>query len=218
MKLQYITQEIPGKTHWQLAKEACMAGVNWIQLRVKSKPLGEWHEIALKTKEITDQYASKLIVNDSLEVALAVKADGVHLGKQDTTVREARKTCPQGFIVGGTANTFEDIVRLVEEGADYVGLGPYRFTRTKENLSPVLGLEGYRAILQRCCNEGIEIPIVAIGGIVPKDVTALMEIGIKGIAVSSVITRAEDKKKMVGEFMSQMSEGRGQRTDVRDQI
>jgi thiamine-phosphate pyrophosphorylase len=200
MKLQYITQEIAGKSHWQLAEEACRAGVRWVQLRVKNMPLEEWKEIAMKTKAITDQYQATLIINDSLQVALAAGAHGVHLGKQDMSVAEAKKQVPTGFIVGGTANTFEDIIRLAEEGADYIGLGPFRFTTTKEKLSPVLGLEGYSQIMQQCLLSNISVPVVAIGGIVPEDLPKLMETGIAGVAVASAIAHGTDKKDVVDQF------------------
>ena len=90
-------------------------------------------------------YGSRLIINDRVEVAVAVDADGVHVGKEDMPVREARRMMGEGKIVGGTANTVEDIREHYRGGADYIGLGPYRYTTTKKKLSPVLGLEGYRA-------------------------------------------------------------------------
>ena len=88
------------------------------------------------------------------------------------------------FLVGATANTFEDILKADREGASYIGLGPYRYTETKKNLSPILGLEGYRKIIGQCREAGLEIPIFAIGGIEFEDIAPLMETGIEGIAVS----------------------------------
>jgi thiamine-phosphate pyrophosphorylase len=120
-----------------------------------------------------------------------VNATGVHLGKTDMPPAEARRILGDGFIIGGTANTFEDIRRLTDEGVDYIGLGPFRFTATKKNLSPILGLEGYKDILSRCRAAGIALPVLAIGGITVDDIPALMQTGVSGIAVSSAIRQAE---------------------------
>lgn len=204
MHLQYITQDLKEKSHPELAEEACRAGINWVQLRVKNKSYEEWQEIARQIKEVTDKFSAKLIINDSLEIALAVKAHGVHLGLSDLPVLKAKELAPKGFIIGGTANTFEDIKIRVMEGVDYIGLGPFRFTTTKKKLSPTLGVEGYKTILQQCISKGIAVPIIAIGGIVPEDVPELMRIGLSGIAISSAISLAKDKKKIVEEFRCQM--------------
>jgi thiamine-phosphate pyrophosphorylase len=200
MTLQYITQDVPGKSHWQLAEEACRAGIDWIQLRVKNASLAEWERIARQTREVANHYGAKLIINDSLEVALAAGADGVHLGKEDMPVLEARKSVPAGYIIGGTANTYADVERLAHEGADYIGLGPYRFTATKEKLSPVLGVEGYQEIIGQCRLAHISTPIIAIGGIVPEDLPGLLAVGVSGVAVASAITFAGDKKSVVLNF------------------
>ena len=114
----------------------------------------------------------------------------LHLGKNDLPVSEARKIVGNSFIIGGTANTFEDIENLTEAGADYIGLGPFRFTETKKNLSPILGIDGYRSIMEKCRKKGITIPIVAIGGITAHDISSIMETGINGIALSGTILRS----------------------------
>lgn len=188
--LQYITQDIEGISHQELAINACVAGVDWVQLRIKNKTYNEWLDIALKTEMICRKYHAKFIVNDNVGIAKAVKADGVHLGKTDLNPREARQLLGSNAIIGGTANTFEDIKQLVDAGVDYVGLGPFRFTSTKENLSPVLGLLGYEQIVAQCRKSGITIPIIAIGGINVEDVKPIMEQGVYGIAVSSAINLA----------------------------
>ncbi|MGL4805757.1 MAG: thiamine phosphate synthase [Bacteroidales bacterium] len=125
------------------------------------------------------------IINDDPELANEVCADGVHLGKNDMPVAEARRLMGNNTIIGGTANTFEDIERLVSEGVNYIGLGPYRFTKTKDKLSPVLGIEGYRTILAKCKEAGINTPIIAIGGITLEDIPELMKAGAHGVAMSS---------------------------------
>ena len=197
MNFQYITQEIPNISHQELVVSACEAGVKWVQLRMKNRPYNECLQVAKESLAITRKYGAKLIINDFLDVALAVGADGVHLGKEDMPVSEAKKAAPAGFIIGGTANTFEDIKKLAEEGANYIGCGPFKFTNTKKKLSPILGLEGYREILRLCRLQKIASPVIAIGGIVPSDIPSLKETGVYGIAVASALTNAADKTQMV---------------------
>ena len=127
-----------------------------------------------------------------MELVHRLGADGVHLGKNDMPPREARALLGPQKIIGATANTFGDIRRAAAQGADYIGLGPFRFTRTKEKLSPILGIEGYREILARCAEQGIRLPVVAIGGITAADVDALMATGIAGIALSGALLNAEN--------------------------
>ncbi|MGZ3862396.1 MAG: thiamine phosphate synthase [Bacteroidia bacterium] len=203
-KFQYITQEVDGKSHAQLAEEACKAGVDWIQLRVKNRPYEEWKRIAVETLTICKKYNSRLIVNDNVALAKEIGAYGVHLGKEDMHPVEARKILGNGFIIGGTANTFEDVKQHVAAGVDYVGVGPFRFTTTKDKLSPVLGLEGYSSILEKCKAENISVPVIAIGGITIQDVSAIIETGVYGIAVAGAVTFAEHKGQVVAEFLEKI--------------
>src|ERR1700761_9300208 len=147
-RLHYITQDnIFGYTHAQLAEEACMAGVEWLQLRTKHKSASEWKQIALDVKKVCDKYNTRLIINDNVKLTKEVGAAGVHLGQNDMPVAEARKLLGKDFIIGGTANNLMDIEDHIQAGVDYIGLGPFWFTKTKEKLKPVLGLEGYRKIM-----------------------------------------------------------------------
>ncbi len=203
-KLHYITQEIEGKTHSQFAEEACRGGVKWVQLRLKNKSEQEWKEIALETLAVCKKYNAKLIINDNVVLAKEINADGVHLGNQDMSIVEARKILGNHFIIGGTANTFEDIKMHTAAGVDYIGVGPFRFTSTKEKLSPVLGLEGYAAIMQQCKSEKINIPIIAIGGIIPSDVSQIIETGVYGVAIAGYINHSERKEEVIKEFLSQL--------------
>ena len=127
-----------------------------------------------------------------MELVRELNADGVHLGKLDMPVAEARRLLGPEYLIGATANTFEDIKRGAGQGADYIGLGPFRFTQTKRNLSPVLGLEGYRTIMERCRNAGIALPVVAIGGITAADVEDILATGVTGIALSGALLQAEN--------------------------
>ncbi|MDP4209055.1 MAG: thiamine phosphate synthase [Bacteroidota bacterium] len=204
-QLHYITQEINGLSHLELAREACQSGVRWVQLRVKNKPFDEWVQLATDAKQLCLKFGAKLIINDNAEIARRVGADGVHLGKNDMNPSEARELLGNNFIIGGTANTIDDIRRLAAARVDYIGLGPFRFTQTKENLSPILGLEGYFSILKQVRDENIQVPIIAIGGIVPDDVERLMQTGIHGIAVSSGINCNADKEQFVSTFLNHLN-------------
>ncbi|AZQ63502.1 thiamine phosphate synthase [Flammeovirga pectinis] len=196
-KLHYISTEKKDKNHLLHIQEACEAGCRWIQLRAKNIETEEYIALAKKAKVITDLHNAILLINDRPDVAKAVNADGVHVGKEDILPSEARAILGEGKIVGGTANTIEDIQRLYDFGVDYIGLGPFRFTQTKKKLSPILGLEGYQSLLDECKSRGIDTPIIAIGGIETKDVESILATGIYGVAVSGLIANAEHPGKVV---------------------
>jgi thiamine-phosphate pyrophosphorylase len=197
-RFHYLTQDLPGITHQELAQIACENGIRWIQLRVKNKPFDEWLQIAEKVKNICDKYQTILIINDNVEICKAIDAHGVHLGKNDMSVAEARAILGKDKIIGGTANTTEDIKHLQSAGVDYIGLGPYKFTETKKNLNSIVGLQGYSAMLQFYNST---IPVIAIGGIQLEDVQPLMNTGVYGIAVSSAINLADNKPKVINAFL-----------------
>lgn len=190
--LQFITHETEQFTYREGAFMALEAGCKWIQLRMKDVAVETVRQLAEELKKACENRHALLIIDDYVEVAREVKADGVHLGKNDMPIEEARKLLGEGFIIGGTANTFEDVKRHYEAGADYLGIGPFRFTTTKKNLSPVLGLEGYRNIKQQMIEAGIILPAVAIGGITVEDIPAILATGIEGIAMSGAILQAHD--------------------------
>lgn len=196
-KLQYISQQSASLTHIAAIHKALDAGCDWVQLRVKNTPETVVARYAEEAKKLCAQYGAKLIINDYPHLAKTVEADGLHLGLQDMPIQEARSIVGDKMIIGGTANTLELIRQRVAEGADYVGLGPFRYTTTKEKLSPVLGLEGYATILRQLAAEGITIPIIAIGGLVVDDVTALLKTGVHGIAVSGAVTNAANPADLV---------------------
>ena len=197
-RFHYLTQDLPDISHQELAEIACKNGIRWIQLRVKNKPFEDWLQIAKDVKQICNHFQTTLIINDHAEIAKAVDADGVHVGKNDVSVLSARKIVGESKIIGATANTLEDILAHQKNGVHYIGLGPYKFTKTKEKLNPILGLEGY-SIIQQSNNSSI--PIIAIGGIQLEDVQPLMNTGVHGVAVSSVINLADDKAKVISSFL-----------------
>jgi thiamine-phosphate pyrophosphorylase len=147
-RFHYLTQDLPDISHQELAEIACKNGIRWIQLRVKNKPFEDWLQIAKDVKQICNHFQTTLIINDHAEIAKAVDADGVHVGKNDVSVLAARKIVGESKIIGATANTLEDIITHQKNGVNYIGLGPYKFTKTKEKLNPILGLEGYSIIQQ----------------------------------------------------------------------
>jgi thiamine-phosphate pyrophosphorylase len=205
-KLHYITQDnIFGYTHAQLAEEVCMGGADWVQLRVKKKGYSEWKEIAEDVQRICKKYKARLIINDNVRIAKEISADGVHLGKSDLDIAEARKILGNSFIIGGTANDFMDIEKLAAAKVDYIGLGPFRFTKTKENLSPVLGLTGFKSIMQACKDNNINIPMIAIGGILTEDIASILKTGVYGVAVSSGINMSDDKEEMYKRYNNAIS-------------
>ena len=206
-RLYFISQQTATKTHLTAIEEALQAGCRLVQLRIKDQPEAAVLEQAKAAKTLCDWYNARLIVNDFPHVAKAVGAWGIHVGLQDMPVAEVRAIVGDEMIVGGTANTFEHIQQRVNEGVNYIGLGPFRFTTTKEKLSPVLGLEGYQQIMDQMKHAGMQMPIVAIGGILPDDVPGLIEAGVYGVAVSGVITNAVDRKKVVEQFESSRPKG-----------
>lgn len=196
-KLHYISQQPENGSHFTAIKSALDAGCKWIQLRVKFQPYDLILADAIKISELCGEYEAKLIVNDHPEIALKACAYGLHLGLQDMPISQARQIVGLQMIIGGTANTFEHIQQRVAEGADYIGLGPFRFTTTKQKLSPILGVEGYESIMQKVSEAGINIPIIAIGGILPEDVAPIMKAGLYGVAVSGAITYAAEPTQTV---------------------
>jgi thiamine-phosphate pyrophosphorylase len=191
-KIHYISQAPAEGSHLTSIEKVLRSGGKWIQLRVKEQPEDAVLALAEQANLLCRSYQAKLIVNDYPRVALQSGAYGVHLGLDDMPVPEARAILGTERCIGGTANTFEDVLRRVNEGVDYIGLGPYRFTTTKKNLSPVLGLEGYMNIMEQMRKAGISVPLIAIGGIELADIDPLLEVGIHGIAVSGLLTRSND--------------------------
>lgn len=191
-KLHYISQAPEQGSHLTAIEKVLCSGGKWIQLRVKEQSEEAVLELALEANRLCLEYGAKLIVNDYPRVALKSGAYGVHLGLDDMPVPEARVILGKDKCIGGTANTFEDVQRRAAEGVDYIGLGPFRFTTTKKNLSPILGMEGYISIIRQMNEAGISIPVIAIGGIDLPDIEPIFEIGIHGIAVSGLLTREND--------------------------
>ena len=205
-QLQFITHHTEKYSYMDSAYLALEGGCKWIQLRMKDEPHISVLETAINMKALCKQYDAVLIIDDHVSIAASVEADGVHLGKNDMPVPEARKLLGPGFLIGGTANTFEDLKRLASQGIDYAGIGPFRYTQTKKNLSPILGINGYREIIKRCQEVGISIPFVAIGGITSKDIPELIHAGVPGIALSGAILQAENPTQETRKFIQLLNQ------------
>jgi len=199
-RVQYISQGATPLEQRQNIQAALDAGCTWIQLRFKGQEEAVVHAVAETVRKLCAEYKAFFIVNDYARIALETEAHGVHLGLQDMPVPEARAIIGNTRLIGGTANTLKDLQQRVAEGCDYIGLGPLRFTPTKAKLSPMLGLEGYAALLKALQQGDITVPIYAIGGISLEDIPALREIGVYGVALSGAITHALDKRKTVDQL------------------
>ncbi|MBR8537359.1 thiamine phosphate synthase [Carboxylicivirga sediminis] len=189
-RLQFITSPST-QSYLQQIQSVVMGGTNWVQLRMKEEKTEDIEKVALEALSFCMDNGATFIMNDHVDIAAKIGADGVHLGKNDMAPDDARAILGPQSIIGGTANTFDDIKRLADLGVDYIGLGPFRFTETKKNLSPVLGSQGYMAILNQCKEAGINLPVIAIGGLMPDDLPELFKTGVHGVAISSYIAKSE---------------------------
>lgn len=201
-KVQFITHQTQSYTYIQSAKIALQGGVKFIQLRMKNHTFEQVEETGIDLLALCSLNGATLILDDWTESVERVGCSGVHLGKEDMPIVEARKFLGKDKIIGATANTFADVVKGFESGATYIGLGPYRYTTTKANLSPILGLEGYEKIISQCVKENIDIPIYAIGGIRMEDLNPLHNCGVYGVAVSSLILESNKPQETAQEIVN----------------
>ena len=185
-KLHYISQGSSPQVHLEHIQKSCTSGAELVQLRLKGLSEKKSLKLATEAREITSHYQTRLIINDHYKIAKAVKADGVHLGPSDACPTLARTHLYTWQIIGGTAHNLHDCESLISKTVDYISLGPFRLTTTKADIPVVLGLEGYASILDVL---DTETPILGVGGITTNDVTALLDTGISGLAVSADITR-----------------------------
>ena len=202
--IQFITHSNTRYDYVEGARLALEGGCRWIQLRMKDAKEVDFLLAAKQIGAMCKEYGATFVLDDHVEWVGITGADGVHLGKNDMPVDEARNQLGANRIIGGTANTFEDVERLWRQGANYIGCGPYRFTTTKKNLSPVLGLDGYRHIISKMKAHDINIPVVAIGGILQPDIKDIMATGVSGIAVSGAILNAENPVEEMKRFIDSL--------------
>ncbi|RKS53086.1 thiamine-phosphate diphosphorylase [Gillisia mitskevichiae] len=191
-KLHYISQGNSPKEHLENIQKACTSGVELVQLGLKNDSEENFLKLAKEAREITSHYQTRLIINDQYKIAKEVKADGVHLEKMDSCPTIVRAHLYTWQIIGATATTLQDCQTLIDKEVDYIILSPFRFTTSKDNLSPALGLSGYTAVSEALKTE---TPILGFGGITTEDVKGILATGVSGIAVSDEITQYFDTIK-----------------------
>lgn len=196
-KTMFISPNKDSKNIIKDCEQVLQHGIKFIQLRMKEASNDEVIEVANHLRPLCNRYCALLTVDDRIDLLHTNLFDGVHLGKNDMPRKEAKKITSNKFLLGATCNTVEDVLQAIKHGADYLGIGPYRFTTTKKNLSPILGLEGYKKIIERLNKEKINIPFYAIGGIDIEDLVPLKQTGVYGVALSGTITNALDKQKTI---------------------
>jgi thiamine-phosphate pyrophosphorylase len=203
--LQFITD---GATVEEIVRQSELAikgGCRWIQVRMKNADDESVRRVVEAIRPLTLQTKTTLILDDRVELARQLGVDGVHLGKEDMVPAEARKILGDKAIIGSTANTIDDVVRLAEQPINYFGIGPFRFTSTKKRLAPTLGLKGYKAIMSEMRSRGIGLPVVAIGGITVSDVSQILATGVNGVAISGAIAHAEHPDIAAMEFLNKLN-------------
>jgi len=201
----YLTQDLPDRTHADQARAACEAGANWIQYRCLSKSDEEMVEEINELAAICDDWGTTLILTDHYHLLNWVDAQGVHLEDMHADFKAIRKKIGNDKTLGGSANSFEDIQRIVSSGVvDYVGCGPFATTLTKPNNHALLGVAGYSEIINSMKSNHIDIPVLAVGGVSINDVDELLSAGVYGIAVCSAVNGAENPKVAVREFYKKM--------------
>ena len=209
--LQFITHP---SDRYSIAEEVQMVlegGCKWIQLRLKDASDEEFRQTALEIIPMCKENEAFLVFDDRVELATEMSVHGVHLGKDDMDPLTARENMGPEAIIGCTANTAADIIRLKGWDVGYVGLGPFRHTTTKSKLSPVIGLEGYAPIVSEVREAGIQLPIVAIGGITLDDIAPLMATGISGVAMSGAIINADDPVDYTRRVLEALNEASAKR-------
>jgi thiamine-phosphate pyrophosphorylase len=200
-KFHYLTQDLPDRSHVEQTQIACKAGANWIQYRCFSKNdealIAELHQIA----SICDDWGATLILTDHYHLLDKVDAQGVHLENMQANFESMREKIGDEKTLGASANSIEDIQNIFSCGAvDYIGCGPFNLTTTKANDYPLLGLKGYKSIIEAMEMREIHIPILAVGGIKIEDAEALLKTGIYGIAVSAAVNLAADPGETLKDF------------------
>lgn len=184
-RLQFITLDLPELSHVAQAEQACRGGVRWVQLRAKGLERLAWVELARAVQKICRAHGATFIINDSVEVAAQVGADGVHLGAADASPLVARERLGIDAIIGVTLNFPSDLQRLTLGSPNYVGVGPYRATSSKQAHAPVQTTVSLKELIQHS-----RLPAFVIGGVAHADFPAIHTLGAHGVALSAAIARA----------------------------
>jgi thiamine-phosphate pyrophosphorylase len=190
------SQNCPHKNPQEILEQALKAGITMFQFREKGKEAlsgQEKRQLAERLQERCWEYSVPFIVNDDVDLAIAIGADGVHIGQDDEAMQQVKKRCPAHFIIGVSAANAAEANKAIQDGADYVGVGPIAATRTKIDAKCPIGLSGLRGIREQLG----DFPIVAIGGINHKNAEAVREAGADGISFISVLTKAANIQETV---------------------
>lgn len=190
--LQFLTHSTSRFSDLDEIKMALDGGCRWIQLRMKNATDDEMAAVGRDAARLCHDRGANLILDDRVALCAETGADGVHLGRNDMPVDEARALLGCKAIIGATVNTVDDLLRAAAAGADYAGCGPFRFTTTKAHLAPVLGIEGYRRLVAARAAHDLAMPLIAIGGITLSDIPAIMATGVDGVALSGCVVRSND--------------------------
>jgi thiamine-phosphate pyrophosphorylase len=190
-----------GRPTLKIVQAAVQGGVTCVQVREKDCTTLDFIEQAQSIKEYLQSKRVPLIINDRVDVALAVGADGVHLGQTDMPLDMAKKIIGDSMIIGISAESLEDAIAAEQGGADYLGVSPIYATPTKTDTAPPLGLEGLRAIRQK-----VNLPLVGIGGLNRDNAAAVIQHGGDGVAVVSAIVAADDPMQAAGDLKQLIDE------------
>ena len=192
-----------GRTTIQIVEAALRGGVTCVQLREKTCSTREFITQALSIKDHLKRYNVPLIINDRVDIALAVNADGVHLGQSDMPIEKAKAILKDSMIIGISAESLKNAVQAEKDGADYIGVGSIYATSTKTDTASPLGLEGLREI-----RRSVKIPLVGIGGLNRENAGEVINNGADGVAVVSAIVAAHDPEKAAGELKKIIEQAR----------
>lgn len=204
-RLQYISSGNTSAEQYENIEKALKNGVSWVQIRFKKTDDTTFLKLAEKVKNLKKAYTFTLIINDKVHIAQKIDADGVHIGQDDMPVNEARALLGKDKIIGGTANNLKEVIQHINNTCDYVGLGPLRFTLSKENIRTSLGYEGYANICKQITTKP-HIPIYAIGSVTESDIPKLIEAGVYGVALSKHIENNLNDKNHINNLKKLLNE------------
>lgn len=201
MTLYLVTEEsVPVNSLLKVAEQAIEGGVTIVQLREKNSSGKEFYEKAKALKELLDSYDIPLLINDRIDIAIAVNAAGVHIGQSDLPLATVKEIVPQSFIIGVSAGTLEEAKNAERDGATYIGVGSVFPTGTKEDAKLLP-----QGVLEEI-TKTISIPVVAIGGITIENVDTLQHKGLAGVAVVSAIMKANNPSLVAQKFLEKLKQ------------
>lgn len=200
-KFHYITGKSAKSTYNKLIEDACMAGVELVHLKVLGLEYDDWLETARYARDYCEMYGVKLVVHNHPRIAKEVQAYALYLDKGESPAA-ARAMIGENIILGATAHNGEDVQRLIEEGVDYIGIGPFKPTEDKMISAPPLGIEGLQEVVNQLEASFFKLPLIAFGGIEHDDVISIMKTGVHGIGVGNGINKAARRQLVTQEYLA----------------